>query len=228
MLRSMPAMWSRDPRFELELVLRLEVFVFAGAAEDQQHQDRDREVDAEPDEDLGFGAEAAALLGGRLLDGDGRSALTRGLPFARLEEVGEPWAAKETVKRTSSSRAAARPSSRSARPTSRTAVAISQTRPRVVAATIPIARWRLPAASSAAARRPASNWIPRCASQAAARDGVAEQRQSAKQENRQRGGQHQRSTYLGGDIKSALPRGERADERLYPKGPIIGFLKPDS
>ena len=48
------------------------------------------------------------------------------------------------------------------------AVAISQTRPSVVAATIPIARWRLPAASSAVARRAATIWIPRWASQAAA------------------------------------------------------------
>ena len=55
-----------------------------------------------------------------------------------------------------------------AMPTSNTTVAISQTRPRVVAATIPIARWRLPAFSASPERRWASHWIPRWASQAAA------------------------------------------------------------
>ena len=53
----------------------------------------------------------------------------------------------------------------SERPTSSTAVAISQTRPRVVAATIPIAFWRLPACSSSVARFAAKIWTPRWTSQ---------------------------------------------------------------
>ena len=53
-------------------------------------------------------------------------------------------------------------------PTTRTTVAISQTRPSVVAAMIPIARWRLPAFSASLERRCASHWIPRWASQATA------------------------------------------------------------
>src|SRR6478609_5802965 len=125
---------DRDPRFELELVLRLEVFVFAGAAEDQHHQDRDPEVDPEADEDLGFGAEPGLRCGYRLV-----AHATPCPSGSSPKRCWKPWAAKETVKRTRTRTAAARPASRSARPTSRTAVAISHTRPSVVAATIPIA-----------------------------------------------------------------------------------------
>ena len=75
------------------------------------------------------------------------------------------------------------------RPTSRTAVAISQTRPRVVAATIPIAFWRLPAASSALARAGGEHLDPALDEPSAGADGVAEHWQPTKQKYRERGGQ---------------------------------------
>ena len=74
----------------------------------------------------------------------------------------------EIVKRTASRIAEDSPAVRWAMPTSSTTVAISQTRPRVVAAMIPIARWRLPFFSASVERRWASHWIPRWASHAKA------------------------------------------------------------
>ena len=65
-------------------------------------------------------------------------------------------------------------------------MAISQTRPRVVPATMPIAFWRLPAASSCFMRRWASIWIPRCSEPDGGGDGETEQRQIAEQENGER------------------------------------------
>src|SRR5262249_27049228 len=117
------------------------------AAEDQQHQDRDRQVGAHSDQDLGLGAHALPTSG------------------PSLKRWAMPWAAKETVKRTATRIAEERPASRSTIPAASTAAAISPTRPSVETPTVAIARWRLPAASSALARRSASAWMPRCTSQ---------------------------------------------------------------
>ena len=102
-----------------------------------------------------------------------------------------PWAAKETVKRTRTRIAEVRPASRSARPASSTAVAISPTRPSVETATVAIARWRLPAASSALARRSASIWMPRWSEPDPGSDGESEHGQPAEQKNGEGGGKDQ-------------------------------------
>ena len=65
---------------------------------------------------------------------------------------------------------------------------ISQTRPSVVAATIPIARWRLPAASSAAARRRGQHLDPALGEPGGGGHGVAEQGQPTEHENGEGGG----------------------------------------
>ena len=112
-------------------------------------------------------------------------------PRALAEEVGEALGGEGDGEEDEDEDRGGEAASRSARPTRSTAVAISQTRPSVVAATMPIAFWRLPAASSACARLAATTWIAALGEPGGGADGVAEQGQSAQQKDCESDGQQQ-------------------------------------
>ena len=190
---------ERDPRFELELVLRLELFVLAGVAEDQQHQDRDRQVGAEPDQDFGFGLHARLLA-----SGSSRWAI--------------PCAAKEIVKRTRTRTAAASPASRStARPTTQdrgchqpdAAEGRRGDRPHRLLAVAVGQRFGGAAAGEGldpALRQPGARRRPRSPTMG----------RSATTKTTSAAASAKRSTYLGGDIKSA---------QLRPSGRIGDYIR---
>ena len=80
---------------------------------------------------------------------------------------------------------------RSAMPTSSTTVAISQTRPRVVAAMIPIARWRLPAFSASCGAALGEPLDTALGEPGDGRRGVPEQREIRQDKDNRGCGQHQ-------------------------------------
>ncbi len=99
-------------------------------------------------------------------------------------------------------------------------MAISQTRPSVVVATVAIARWRLPAASSALARAAGEHLDAALDEPGHGAGGEAEHGQSAEQENRERGGEdHEvdvlgrghkmRPSLLGGRTRDYIRKGRR-------------------
>ena len=80
---------------------------------------------------------------------------------------------------------------RSARPTSSTTVAISQTRPSVVAAMIPIARWRLPAFSASVGAALGEPLDPALGEPGGGADRVPEKREIRQDKDNRGCGQHQ-------------------------------------
>ncbi len=112
-------------------------------------------------------------------------------PRARAEEVGEALGGEGDREEDEDEDGGGEARLALGRPTRSTAVAISQTRPSVVAAMMPIAFWRLPAPSSAWARRPATIWMPRWSEPGSGADGVAEHRQTSQQKHSEGGGEHE-------------------------------------
>ena len=168
MLRSMPARWIETHGSSLNSFCGWKASFLPSLPKISSIRIAIAEVDAEPDQDLGFGAEPGL---GRSLARLARARRScRSLPLGRVaEEVGEALGGEGDGEEDEDEDGGGEARfALGQRPTSSTAVAISQTRPSVVAATIPIAFWRLPATSSAWARRSASVWMPRWASQAAA------------------------------------------------------------
>ena len=212
MLRSMPPRWIETHGSSLNSFWGWKASFLPRAAEDQQHQDRDRR------------SRRRARSGLLVL-------VFIALP--RLRSSGSkrwamPWAAKETVKRTRRGRR------RRARPRVRRAGRRAAPRSPSARRGRAWSRRRSPSPaggcrrrSSSSARRAASIWIAALGEPG----GGARRRSRAwasppSRKTASAAASDQQVDVLGRRHKIRPSRVERADARLYPKGPTIGFLEP--